>query len=286
MNPAVQTLLEEIAQAKRRAAERKQHAQASGDVPSTTHVPQEPQPPSADECCGNGCTPCVYDTYRAQLAAYHQAKPPPFIPATVHVRSSQPLGARARLLVLDASEQTFPVRLGQHVHLRTEGTAARAFTPVMLPDATGTVRPHVLVRVYGPGSSSRSLAELRPGDPLMVRGPLESSVDMPGALNSSTCVLVAAGSGISAVFHVLQYAAAHAEYHRRRLLVVQCACDAESLWLRRPIERLRDVLPGLHYHAHVSADAGRMDCHMLRGMLGDVDGACAVVCGPEAFNND
>jgi Oxidoreductase-like protein, N-terminal len=33
----------------------------------------EPVEPNAEDCCGQGCTPCVWDTYRENLKKY-QAK--------------------------------------------------------------------------------------------------------------------------------------------------------------------------------------------------------------------
>ncbi|HJV07973.1 MAG TPA: oxidoreductase-like domain-containing protein [Chromobacteriaceae bacterium] len=33
-------------------------------------MPEAPQPPADDECCGSGCEPCVWDRYTAELAEY------------------------------------------------------------------------------------------------------------------------------------------------------------------------------------------------------------------------
>ncbi|TNV71780.1 hypothetical protein FGO68_gene13514 [Halteria grandinella] len=30
----------------------------------------EPKEPTPDECCGNGCSPCVWDTYYSKLDVY------------------------------------------------------------------------------------------------------------------------------------------------------------------------------------------------------------------------
>ncbi|MGL6071902.1 oxidoreductase-like domain-containing protein [Craterilacuibacter sp.] len=32
--------------------------------------PEAPIAPSDDMCCGSGCEPCVWDTYRHELAGY------------------------------------------------------------------------------------------------------------------------------------------------------------------------------------------------------------------------
>ena len=34
----------------------------------------EPREPGPDECCGQGCTPCVMDTYYDKLGAYEDKK--------------------------------------------------------------------------------------------------------------------------------------------------------------------------------------------------------------------
>ena len=35
--------------------------------------PQPPREPLAEDCCGGGCAPCVYDRYYAALERYREA---------------------------------------------------------------------------------------------------------------------------------------------------------------------------------------------------------------------
>lgn len=35
--------------------------------------PVEPVQPDLDDCCGNGCTPCIFDLYDERREAYHAA---------------------------------------------------------------------------------------------------------------------------------------------------------------------------------------------------------------------
>ena len=35
--------------------------------------PEEPIEPDLNECCGNGCEPCVFDTYAEDRRAWQQA---------------------------------------------------------------------------------------------------------------------------------------------------------------------------------------------------------------------
>ncbi|KAJ2504119.1 NADH-cytochrome b5 reductase-like [Coemansia sp. RSA 2049] len=74
-NPAVQAVLEEIARAKQRAAERKRKQetkekeasqygvvkQADGSV--VLRLPPAPEKPEPGDCCNSGCSPCIMDMY-------------------------------------------------------------------------------------------------------------------------------------------------------------------------------------------------------------------------------
>lgn len=35
--------------------------------------PEPPEPPSDNECCGNGCDPCVWTVYQTAMNDYRQA---------------------------------------------------------------------------------------------------------------------------------------------------------------------------------------------------------------------
>lgn len=36
-------------------------------------MPQPPEAPDLDACCGNGCDPCIFDTHDLAMDAYRQA---------------------------------------------------------------------------------------------------------------------------------------------------------------------------------------------------------------------
>jgi hypothetical protein len=35
-------------------------------------MPEAPQQPDIDECCGNGCSPCIFDTHDLAMDRYRQ----------------------------------------------------------------------------------------------------------------------------------------------------------------------------------------------------------------------
>ncbi|MDL5031280.1 oxidoreductase-like domain-containing protein [Pelomonas sp. APW6] len=41
----------------------------SGDDP----MPQPPEPPALEDCCGNGCDPCIFDAHDLAMDDYRQA---------------------------------------------------------------------------------------------------------------------------------------------------------------------------------------------------------------------
>ncbi|MEK8086178.1 oxidoreductase-like domain-containing protein [Aquabacterium sp. A3] len=36
-------------------------------------MPQQPEPPDLNACCGNGCDPCIFDLHDMAMAEYRQA---------------------------------------------------------------------------------------------------------------------------------------------------------------------------------------------------------------------
>ncbi len=35
-------------------------------------MPQPPEPPDINDCCGNGCAPCIFDTHDLAMDAHRQ----------------------------------------------------------------------------------------------------------------------------------------------------------------------------------------------------------------------
>ncbi|KAJ2639685.1 NADH-cytochrome b5 reductase-like [Coemansia sp. RSA 1286] len=296
MNPAVQTLLEEIARAKKRAAEKKayeeqqqQHNTQYGVIRQDNRLllrlPPAPPKPSADDCCKTGCTPCILDTYADQLQAhtttvellktqYAKAQQGEEGDESTHVPKILPGGLldplrfqniaikrvhdyndRSRLVVLDATSMDFVLALGEHIQIRValaNGKVTKPFTPVMIADADGIVRPHIFVRLYADNSMSQYLSTLHPLSQLSIRGPVRTiEENMTKALKClGPTILIAAGS---------------------------------------------EDMQGLRYHTVVKGEEGngrnRLDRVRLRQLLDEYSKdelveAQAVVCGPGSFNDD
>ncbi|KAJ2005979.1 NADH-cytochrome b5 reductase-like [Coemansia thaxteri] len=300
---------------------------SSGEV--VLRLPPAPLQPAPDDCCHSGCTPCILDAYRDRLHAYSEdvkalraqyervlageelslgehhirhALPggvlEPLQFSSIAVHEAQEVGDGGRMVMLAATALDFVLAPGEHVQIRASlgdgWRATRAYTPVMVAARDGIVRPHLFVRVYGEAHRvSQFWRAVAPGQRLAVRGPVESQTDMTRALSPATCVLVAGGSGIAPIFHVLQFASVNSAYSGRRIVVMHCARSAAGLWLSSEIAALSRDLPGLEYHPFVShepthAHHGRLTESLLWQVMGPLDGSscAAVVCGPDSFNCD
>ncbi len=54
-------------------AEKMEHETVvSCDEDHDYYLPAKPQEPDASDCCGTGCTPCVYDIYEQELKLWNQ----------------------------------------------------------------------------------------------------------------------------------------------------------------------------------------------------------------------
>ncbi|KAJ2822844.1 NADH-cytochrome b5 reductase-like [Coemansia furcata] len=178
-NPAVATLLEEIARAKLRAEERRRAAAEAANVQYgvvregdsvVLRLPPAPQKPADDDCCKSGCTPCILDSYQDRLHAYNEdvqalraqyervLSGAPIDASEHHIRHALPgglleplrfsgigimhthvIGEYARLVVLEASASNFVLALGEHVQIRAT-----------FSDGTRITRPYTPVMIEAP----------------------------------------------------------------------------------------------------------------------------------------
>jgi hypothetical protein len=46
---------------------------AADEAPDPDPIPQPPEPPDLDACCGNGCSPCIFDLHELAMDQYRQA---------------------------------------------------------------------------------------------------------------------------------------------------------------------------------------------------------------------
>ncbi|XP_047644964.1 NADH-cytochrome b5 reductase-like isoform X1 [Phacochoerus africanus] len=209
--------------------------------------PVEPLP---SQCCGSGCSPCVFDLYQRDLARWEAARaskdrsllrgstsqscPSELNPETF---MAFPISAVDRL-----SKDTYLVRFalpgnsqlglrpGQHLILR--GTVEdleiqRAYTPISPANTEGYFE--VLIKCYQTGLMSRCVKSWRVGDTAFWRGPFGSFCYKPNQYGE--LLMLAAGTGLAPMVPILQSITDNAE-DETFVTLVGCFKTFEGIYLK------------------------------------------------------
>ncbi|XP_037073345.1 NADH-cytochrome b5 reductase-like [Pollicipes pollicipes] len=209
---------------------------------------EEPQCPLDSDCCGNGCSPCVFDLYERDLAVWRcrreQARlGPALTPSGPSAAALSPDHYTALPLLDvtpvsdDAAVYRFALptgtalclRPGQHLVLREHDAAGRPltrpYTPVSPRDAAGYF--DVYIRRYADGAASACVRRWRPGLHVRWRGPFGEFQPRAG---DARLVLLAAGTGVAPFVALVR-------------AVLADEADETRLVLLLAVRRLRDVFP-------------------------------------------
>lgn len=174
---------------------------------------QPPPKPNESDCCGSGCTPCIFDVYEEQLKRYKTNKPAAvpqqknciaatsyteflLVERTQHTKNSI-------VCVFRCENATEGVGLfynaGQHFLLRggVNGGFTRAYTPI--PPQEDCFSFRVLIKLYDNGLMSRYLKNIILGEKTLWRGPYgEFALNF----NYKYILGLAQGTGIAPIYAV------------------------------------------------------------------------------------
>ncbi|XP_048966373.1 NADH-cytochrome b5 reductase-like isoform X4 [Canis lupus dingo] len=162
--------------------------------------PVEPLP---SQCCGSGCSPCVFDLYHRELARWEAARASKDRsllngeePQSCPSRLSPETFLAFRISAMDRlTEDTYRVRFavprnsqlglrpGQHLILRgkvDDLEIQRAYTPISPANAEGYFE--VLIKCYETGLMSRYVKSWSTGDTTFWRGPFGDFFYKPNQL--------------------------------------------------------------------------------------------------------
>uniref|UniRef100_A0A5F9C9C7 NADH-cytochrome b5 reductase-like n=1 Tax=Oryctolagus cuniculus TaxID=9986 RepID=A0A5F9C9C7_RABIT len=165
-----------------------------------------PVEPSPSQCCGGGCSPCVFDLYHLDLARWEAARASRDRSLLNGEKSqSRPFQLNPETFVgfcISAMEKvtqdTYRVRFalpgnsqlglwpGQHLILRgrvNDLEIQRAYTPISPSNAKGYF--DVLIKCYQTGLMSQYVESWRPGDTAFWRGPFGGFFYKPNQENSA-----------------------------------------------------------------------------------------------------
>lgn len=212
----------------------------------------------------------------------------PLIWRVATVRESRPESDSARTIVLDIPE--WPGHLaGQHVDVRLTADdgyqTERSYSIASPPEESDVA---LTVELIDSGEVSPYLVEeLRPGDPLEIRGPVGGYFTWQ-ASDGGPLVLIAGGSGLVPLMAMLRHRDAARATVPVSLLV--SARKLPAVLYREELERRAREGVDVHYTLTRDAPSGwtgwtrRVDADMLRAIGADAQRRPLVyVCGPTAF---
>ncbi|XP_046941541.1 NADH-cytochrome b5 reductase-like [Lynx rufus] len=209
--------------------------------------PVEPLP---SQCCGSGCSPCVFDLYHRELARWEEARASKDR-SLLSGEESQSCPSKLnpetflafRISAVDRlTKDTYRVRFalprnsrlglrpGQHLILRgkvDDLEIQRAYTPISPANAEGYFE--VLIKCYQTGLMSRYVESWSAGDTAFWRGPFGDFFYKPNQYGE--LLMLASGTGLAPMVPVLQSITDNAE-DETFVTLVGCFKTFEGIYLK------------------------------------------------------
>ncbi|XP_058551853.1 NADH-cytochrome b5 reductase-like isoform X1 [Neofelis nebulosa] len=209
--------------------------------------PVEPLP---SQCCGSGCSPCVFDLYHRELARWEAARASKDR-GLLSGEESQSCPSKLnpetflafRISAVDRlTKDTYRVRFalprnsrlglrpGQHLILRgkvDDLEIQRAYTPISPANAEGYFE--VLIKCYQTGLMSRYVESWSAGDTAFWRGPFGDFFYKPNQYGE--LLMLASGTGLAPMVPVLQSITDNAE-DETFVTLVGCFKTFEGIYLK------------------------------------------------------
>ena len=212
---------------------------------------REPQKPSDEQCCGQGCKTCVFDLYDQELSIWLKSQHQP----TVLCSESEIFMSADSYTecILDSIEpQTDGVKVlkynfrlpqgvglsfeaGQHLVVKNAGLV-RPYTLISKP---GKVLDQftVLIKLYDDGEMSQVIASWSPGSVVQWRGPLGGPLNYE-ANTFKSVLLIAAGTGIAPIYQLANRIIDNEEDETKIVLLYACR-TYDAILLRADLHRMQ-----------------------------------------------
>lgn len=171
---------------------------------------ERPETPPMDDCCGNGCNPCILDVHKKLLEQWKERKKnntnevpiknlisqisfDAFIVSDTYQSSEDFIVIELEYKGIRTKNRCLQIIPGQHIILRA-GSVSRPYTPISWSDTTMVL----LVKIYPLGQLSQILNNAKKHDEFEIRGPYG---DFRYRCNSfQQIIMFCIGSGIAAVY--------------------------------------------------------------------------------------
>ncbi|KAK9507891.1 hypothetical protein O3M35_007657 [Rhynocoris fuscipes] len=189
------------------------------------NVVDKPEEPNQEDCCQNGCTPCVFDIYRAQLELWEkgsnsvnssvvrydvlsQTRFKPFtLTNTVPLTQDTNLYRFQPVVEQNVDLQgLLPYHAGQHLVLRLnrdkDKIITRAYTIISKTNSLENCSFEVLIKLYNNGVMSNYIKSLKIGEITYWRGPYGDFQYEPNKYRN--ILMICIGTGIAPMYAIIQ----------------------------------------------------------------------------------
>ncbi|XP_015975940.2 NADH-cytochrome b5 reductase-like isoform X1 [Rousettus aegyptiacus] len=278
--------------------------------------PVEPLP---SQCCGSGCSPCVFDLYHRDLARWEAARaskdrsllrekesqscPSKLSPETFlafHISAMDKITKDTyRVQFALPRNSRLDLRPGQHLILRgivDDLEIQRAYTPISPANAEGYFE--VLIKCYQTGLMSRYVESWRAGDMAFWRGPFGGFSYKPNQYGE--LLMLAAGTGLAPMVPILHSITDNAD-DETFVTLVSCFKTFEGIYLKTFLQEQarfwnvrtffvlsqENSLEQLPWSYREKTRFGRLTQDLIEELVG----SCrrepfALVCGSAEFTKD
>ncbi|XP_031555005.1 NADH-cytochrome b5 reductase-like [Actinia tenebrosa] len=209
-------------------------------------LPLKPEEPLPSDCCGSGCTPCVFDIYEEDVRKWERKCKEITSGAASYSSDSCEIISRSEFKEFElesmkkVAEKCWVYRfmipggkrlglnVGEHLILRSDmddPPITRQYTPISPLDACGYF--DVLIKIYEDGKMSKYVETWQVGDKVKWKGPFGKFIYTPNRYHH-ICML-AAGTGIAPMIQVLQSILDNDDDETRISLLYTCRTYQEIL---------------------------------------------------------
>eukprot|EP00795_Rhopilema_esculentum_P004731 gene4731-21030_t len=210
-----------------------------------TELPPEPEKPFPNDCCGSGCSPCVFDIYERDMELWrkeclltkhnnnnkssseseHNASLSLSKYTSLELQSVTELNTDTSSYRFKLPEGTsLKLEVGQHLLLRSkkeDKIVTRSYTPITCNQG----HFDVIIKRYQNGKMSQCISQWSVGDMVEWRGPFGKLKYKPNEYDE--VIMLAAGTGIAPMLQLIRAVLGNDNDDTRLTLLYSCkkACD-------------------------------------------------------------
>ncbi|XP_063978568.1 NADH-cytochrome b5 reductase-like [Diachasmimorpha longicaudata] len=265
---------------------------------------ERPRTPDQEDCCGNGCTPCIFDVHKKLVKCWERKEKKSFREEknilealrykTFYVDKRIDVDDEYCLVWLkykaSAPGEQIHLNVGQHVTINIESWT-KPFTPISWT-ATSL---QLLVRIYKNSPFTNKLKAIEEGEKIRVRGPYG---DFHYSRNSfRKIIMFGIGSGIAALYPIVK-AITEDEMDDTRMHLIIGFKSIQSIPLKKELQlltdywnvdctlRLAELGEGMMING-IRIKLGRISQEIVEDILGEEkpEKTLVLVCGNRPFNS-